>query len=281
MRILMDSTADVPPELIEKYNIYVIPINVMFGTEEFLDGVDITHKAFYEKTKNVTDANFPKTSQPTPYQFVQAYEEIIAAGDSEILTITVGEKLSGTYASAVMAKKEIGGRATIHLVDSEAGAGAFGFQVVEAARLAHAGADIDTILARIAEVKERTETIFMIDNLEYAVRGGRVSSWRSALASMLRIKPIMQLIDGVVVEHSKVRSHKKAVNYLIAHMKEKMGDKPLRVYVEYGGDPSYGEVLKTRVEQNFNIEELYFMDLCLPVAINMGPGALAFIAMEA
>lgn len=280
MKVVMDNAGDVPAGFIEEYDVYMMPINIMFGTEEYQSPYNITHKEFYAKTKTVTDANFPKTSQPTPYQFVEAYEKMIAEGETEFLTITISEKLSGTYASAVAAHKELEGKATFHLVDSQAGAGAFGFQVMEAAKMAKEGADIDEILARIEEVKRKTVTIFMIDNLEYAVKGGRVSSWRSAVASLLRIKPIMRLENGEVIEDNKVRSYKKAINYLIDYMKEHIGDKPIRAFVEYGGDPSNGLVLKERVQQEFNLTELHFMDLCIPVAINMGPGALAFIALE-
>lgn len=280
MKVVMDNAGDIPSEFIEKYNIHVMPINIMFGTEEYQSPYNITHKEFYAKTQSVTDANFPKTSQPTPHQLVEAYEKMIAEGETEFFTITISEKLSGTYASAVMAHKELEGKATFHLVDSEAGAGAFGFQVMEAAKLAQKGASAEQIKARVEEVKRKTTTIFMIDNLEYAVRGGRVSSWRSAVASLLKIKPIMRLENGLVVEDNKVRSYKKAINYLIDYMKERVGNKPIRAFVEYGGDQSNGLILKERVEQEFNITDLYFMDLCIPVAINMGPGALAFIALE-
>jgi DegV family protein with EDD domain len=280
MRIIMDDAGDVPAEFIAKYNIHVMPINVMFGTEEFLSGVTMNHKEFYAKVKTVTDANFPKTSQPTPHQFVEAYEKMIAEGETEFITITISEKLSGTYASAVMAHRELAGKATFHLVDSQSGAGAFGFQVMEAAKMAAEGASAAQILARIDEVKKKTTTIFMIDNLEYAVRGGRVSAWRSTVASLLKIKPIMKLEDGRVVEDSKVRSHKKAISYLVEYAKQRVGNKPVRAFVEYGGDASYGEALRIEAQEGLNIQELYFMDLCLPVAINMGPGALALIVME-
>lgn len=280
MRIVMDDAGDVPADYIKKYNIHVMPINVMFGTEEFLSGVTMSHKQFYEKTRTVTDANFPKTSQPTPHQYMEAYEKMIAEGETEFLTITVSEKLSGTYASAVMAHREMAGKATFHLVDSQAGAGAFGFQVMEAARMAAEGATAEAILAHLATIKKKIHTVFMVDNLEYAVRGGRVSAWRSTVASLLKIKPIMKLEDGRVVEDSKVRSHKKAVAYLLDYAQERVGKKPIRVFVQYGGDASYGEVLKAEVMQALNVKELHLMDLCIPVAINMGPGALALIFME-
>ena len=96
MRIVMDDAGDLPNALVEQYKIAVIPVNVMFGTQEFLSGVTMNHQEFYEKVKEVGDHNFPKTAQPTPYQFTEFYKDIVKEGEDEILTITVSEKLSGT-----------------------------------------------------------------------------------------------------------------------------------------------------------------------------------------
>lgn len=285
MKLVTDNAADIPHELIKKYDIYVMPINVMFGSEEFLSGVDLdhaqamNHEQFYQKTATVNDANWPKTSQPTPFQFIEAYEEMMAAGETEFLTITVGQKLSGTYASALMAKKELEGKATFHLVDSAAGSVALGFQVLEAARLIEEGADIDTILARVEEVKDQTMTCFMIDNLEYAVKGGRVSAWRSTVASLLKIKPIMILDDGLVVEHSKVRSPKKAMNAIIDYARSQVGDRPVKVGVAFAGTPENGQILLDKARENLNIVDTQFLEMAIPIAINMGPGAVGLFAL--
>ena len=126
MRIVMDDAGDAPAELLKQYNIYVVPINIMFGTEQFLSEITMTHAEFYEKVQAVTDANFPKTSQPTPTNSEEAYRMILAAGESEILTVTVSNRLSGTYASAAAAIRELEGEGTFHLFDSQAGSAAQG-----------------------------------------------------------------------------------------------------------------------------------------------------------
>jgi DegV family protein with EDD domain len=208
MRIVMDDAGDVPAESIKKHNLKILPVNVMFGTEEFLSGVDITHETFYEKVKAVGDHNFPKTSQPTPFQFVEAYESILAEGEKDILTITVSEKLSGTYASAVAAGKELEGQGNFYLFDSQGGSAAQGFMALEAAEMAAAGKDIDTVIARLKTMRESMVVVFLINSLEYAVKGGRVSALRSTMASLLNIKPIMQLENGLIVEAGKVRTYK-------------------------------------------------------------------------
>ncbi len=287
MQIVADGAADIPLDLIQKYGIHIVPVNVMFGEEEFLSAPNldhsraITHAQFYDKARTVTDANWPKTSQPTPFQFVEAYEEMIAGGKNEFLTITVSQKLSGTYASAEMARQELDGKAAFHIVDSATGSIGFGWQVIEAARLAAEGAGLDAILARIAELKEKTVTSFMIDNLEYAVRGGRVSSWRSTVASLLKIKPIMTVRDGLVVEENKVRSQGKALRYQVDYVKERVGDQPVWAGVAWSGTDENGQTLRQMASEELNVVDWQFLEMAVPIAINMGPGAVALFAVPA
>jgi len=270
----MDDAGDVPAESIKKHNLKILPVNVMFGTEEFLSGVDITHETFYEKVKAVGDHNFPKTSQPTPFQFVEAYESILAEGEKDILTITVSEKLSGTYASAVAAGKELEGQGNFYLFDSQGGSAAQGFMALEAAEMAAAGKDIDTVIARLKTMRESMVVVFLINSLEYAVKGGRVSALRSTMASLLNIKPIMQLENGLIVEAGKVRTYKKAMNYMVDFVKERVGDKPVKVAFLHARDVEGMRTLQALARPQLKIIEEIEVDLAIAVAINLGPGAL-------
>lgn len=287
MRIVTDGAADIPLDLIKKYKIHVMPINVMFGQEEFYTGPDLdhpqalTHSQFYAKAESVTDSNWPKTSQPTPFQFVEAFEKMIAEGETEFLTLTVSEKVSGTYASALMAKKELEGKATFHLVDSATGSVALGWQATEAARLAAEGADLVAIMARIDKLKETTVTVFMIDDLEYAVRGGRISSWRSTVASLLKIKPIMVMTGGAIVEDSKVRNQRKALRYLVDYAKERIGDQPVWAAVAWSKDQDNGNTLRELAEAELNIVDFHMIEMAIPLSINLGPGAVALFTVPA
>lgn len=274
MRLVMDDAGDIPAEYAQQYNIKILPVNVMFGTEEYLSGVTIDHNAFYEKARGVGAHNFPKTSQPTPFQFVEAYKEIISQGERDILTITVGEKLSGTYASAVAAAKELDGQANFHLFDSMGGSAAQGFMVMEAAEMDAAGADIESILARLAEIRETMVVTFLIDSLEYAVKGGRVSGLRGTMANLLNIKPIMKLENGEIVEAGKVRTHKKALDYIVDFVYQRVGDQPVRLAVIHARAPEGANQLKQMAAERFNIQQEIIVDMCIPVAINLGPGAL-------
>ncbi|MFZ0546212.1 MAG: DegV family protein [Candidatus Promineifilaceae bacterium] len=281
MRVVMDDAGDVPVEAVEKYRLTILPVNVMFGTEEFLSGVDITHETFYEKVKEVGDHNFPKTSQPTPFQFAEAYRSLLAEGEKEILTITVSEKLSGTYASAEAAGKELEKEGTFYLFDSQGGSAAQGFMAIEAAKMAEAGQDIDAILTRLEAMRETMVITFLINSLEYAVKGGRVSALRSTMASLLNIKPIMHLKDGLIVEAGKVRTYKKAMSYMIDLVKERVGDQPVRLAFLHARDLEGMRTLQAMARPQLNIIEEIEVDLAIAVAINLGPGALGIAAIPA
>lgn len=279
MRIVMDDAGDIPPEIVEKYNIHIMPINIMFGTEQYLSEIDMDRPAFYEKTKHVTSENFPKTSQPTPYQFVEAYKEILASGEDKILTVTVSEKLSGTYASAVAAAKELDGEGTFHLFDSQAGSAAQGYMAIEAARMAAEGASIDEILARLEQMRSEMVVGFTIDSLEYARKGGRVSNVKSVMASLLNIKPILRLDDGLIVEAGRVRTRKKAIGRIVEYVREHLGDREINLAVIHAGSPEDAAVLRQKAQAALNTAETITVDMAIAVAINLGPGALGLVAI--
>ena len=279
MRIVIDDAGDIPPAVAVEYNITIVPVNIMFGTEEFLSGSQMNHAQFYEKVKTIDNSNFPKTSQPTPYQFTQALEAVIAEGENEIYVITVGEKLSGTYASAIAAQKELADRATIHVFNSTGATAIMGFMAVEAARLLRAGKDAAAITARLTRMREEMVVYFMIDTLEYAVRGGRVGALRGTVASLLNIKPIMQLVDGQVVEAGRVRTPKKARDHIVRIVHEAIGNRPVRLAAIHANSLVLGSELLEIATAVFNVKESMVVDMTIPVAINLGPGALGLVAI--
>ena len=279
MRIVMDDVGDVPAELVQKYNIKVLPVNIMFGTEQFLSGIEMTPADFYEKTKQVTAENFPKTSQPTPYQFVTAYEEILAEGETEIMAITVSQKLSGTYESAVIAHNELEGRGTFHLFDSQAGSAAQGFMALEAARMAQKGVDAATILAKLRQMRDEMVVIFTIDSLEYAVKGGRVSSAKSLIASVLSVKPILKLEDGAIIEAGRVRTRKKAMMHIVDQIQGFVGSKSVKLAIMHAGAPQDAAQLQKLASGQVNASEEVIVDMAVAVAVNLGPGALGITAI--
>ena len=279
MRIVMDDAGDLPGDLISKYNIKVVPINITFGTDEYLTGITIDHDEFYAKVKDVGEYNFPKSSQPTPYQFKEIYKDILTEGEEEILTITVGEKLSGTFASAEAASKELEKEGSFYLFDSAGGSASQGYMVIEAARMAENGAGIEDILAKLREMSQKQIVVFLVDSLEYAVKGGRVGSLQSTMASLLRIKPIMQLKDGLIVEAGRVRTYSKALDYIVDYVFEKVSDRPIKMAVIHAGSPDGADKLQEKARNWLNYSEEFVTDMGISVAINLGPGALGIVAI--
>ena len=279
MQVIIDDAGDVPANLAEELDIRIIPVNIIFGTEEFLSGVNMGHKAFYDKVATVGDHNFPKTSQPTPYQFEELYRELIDRGVDEFLTVTVSEKLSGTYASATAAARVLEDQATFHLIDSQSGSAAQGLMAVEAARMAQAGETFAAIDARLREMRDSQSIYFLIDSLEYAVRGGRVGVLRSTVASLLNIKPIMKVEDGLIVEGGRVRTYGKAVSFIVDAVRKEVGDRPVKMSAIHSNDEEAGQALLEKARAALNCTESYLVDMSISVAINLGPGALGLIAI--
>ncbi len=279
MRVVMDDAGEIPAELVEKNNIAVIPVNITFGTEEFLSGITMSHQEFYEKVKEVGDHNFPKTAQPTPYQFTEFYRAILDEGEDEILTVTVSDKLSGTYASAEASRRELADQGTFHLFDSMGGSAAQGYIALEAARMAAEGVGTEAILDRLQTMRDQQVVVFLIDSLEYAVRGGRISSMQSTIASLLKIKPIMKLEDGLIIEAGKVRTHKKALDYIVEYVHERVGDRSIHLAFIHAGDPDGAVELQKRAMPKLNASEMITTEISIPVAINLGPGTLGIVAI--
>lgn len=280
MRIIIDDAADIPQHLIEAYDIYVVPINIIFGADQFLSGVTMTHAEFYDKIEVINDAAFPKTSQPSPFQFEEAYRALLAVGETEFLTITVSDRLSGTYASADAAARALAGRGRFHLFDSQSGSAAQGLMALEAARLLREGASIEAIMARLEQMRSEIVIIFTIDSLEFARRGGRVSNVKSVMASLLNIKPIVTVRDGIIVEAGRARTRRKAVTRIVADVAKRVGDRPARLAVVHANCEAEAEQLARQAETMLAKQgETLVTDMAISVAVNLGPGALGLIAI--
>jgi DegV family protein with EDD domain len=279
MRIVIDEAGDIPADLAKKYDIRTVPINIMFGTEQYLSNVDIDHATFYEKTKHVDSNSFPKTSQPTPYQFLKCYQEILAEGEDEILSIVVSQKLSGTYSSAVQAATEMEGQGTFHIFDSMAGSAVQGFMAIEAARMIAADADLDAIWVKLKQMRDEMTVVLTIDSLEYAVKGGRVSSMKSIMASLLSIKPILRVVDGTFEETTRVRTRKRALATIVELVRQHVGDRPTRLAVIHADAMRDARRLQEMARKVLTATEEFLMELSIPVAVNLGPGALGIVAI--
>ena len=214
-RIIIDSTCDLTPEI--KKQVHVVPLTVHFGEEEYIDGVTIDHKQFYEKLIE-TDVH-PSTSQATPAAFEEEYEKAKAAGESAVV-ITLSSKLSGTYQSAVIATEDYG---DIYVVDSASVTLGTSILVELALRLAEQGLTAAEIAKQLEEEKKKIVLVALVDTLEYLKKGGRISKTVAAFGTVLNIKPVLSVVDGEIQMLGKARGSKMGNNLLIQEINKAGG----------------------------------------------------------
>ena len=213
-RIIVDSTSDLMPEV--KKRVHVVPLTVHFGEQEYVDGVTIDHKTFYEKL--VESDVLPSTSQATPHAFAKEFEKAKAAGESAVV-ITVASKLSGTFQSAMIAADEY---ENIYVVDSGSVAVGGGILVELALRLLDEGMEAKEIAERLEEEKERIVVVALVDTLEYLKKGGRISKTVALAGAVLNIKPVLDVVDGEIRMLGKARGSRQGNNLLVQEI-EKAG----------------------------------------------------------
>jgi DegV family protein with EDD domain len=211
VKIVTDSVADIPPEIVQELGITVIPVILRFGEETFRDGIDITTDQFYERL--ATSKVMPTTSVPSLDLFARTYARLAEATD-EILVIMLSSKLSGIYNAARQSAELIESNCRIEVVDSGCAVMAQGFVVIRAAQAAQAGANLDETLAIVQRNLRRVDMQAAFDTLEYLKRGGRIGRAQAFMGSLLRVNPIITLRDGVVEPAGRTRSRAKAIDHL-------------------------------------------------------------------
>ncbi|MGB7874047.1 MAG: DegV family protein [Anaerolineales bacterium] len=278
LRIVTDGATDFPVGWEEELDIQIIPINIHFGEETFLQYIDIDLEGFYNKIG--TSSIFPKTSQPSPHQFTEFYKTIAEEGDT-ILSIHVTSKLSGTYASAVSAAEDLKDRYNIIPFDSAGGSLGIAFMCRAARQMEQAGRSVDEIVAYLESVRDKIRIIFTLDNLEYARRSGRVGMLSAALASVLNVKPIAVLKDGVLNMVERVRTRKASLDRVLEIGRETFGDQPVHLGVVHARDPESAMNLLDEAKKLFTYKDVVQSDLTISLAINLGPGTVGLVLYPA
>ena len=212
LRIVTDSTADLPDAVTAEYGITVVPLTVLFGDEELRDGIDINSEQFFTRLQR--ERQLPTTSQPSNGAFRETYERLIAEGATDILSIHVSEKLSGTLASARQGADGLDGARIVH-VDSKLVSAALGLGVVAAAAAARGGDGIDDVAASVEDRFGRTHIFFLLETLEYLRRGGRIGRAGELIGSLLKVKPVLTIEDGEVIPLSRIRTRRKGIEEIL------------------------------------------------------------------
>ena len=276
IRIVTDSTCDLPQNYVDRHNIRVVPIVINFGEEVYLDGETIDGPTFYRMIEE--RQALPKTSQPSPGDFTTAYREIAAAGDADqILSIHVTGKLSGTCHSAQMAAEMVKDEITVEVFDSLGGSAGMGFMCIEAARMAEAGASLQDILTRLAYIRGEVNILLTVAELRFAQMSGRVGKLQGTLASLLNVKPIISLEDGILDVGERVRTRRRAIGRLLELTAECVGDSPVNLGIVHAEALEEAEALLAQAQAMFNFQECYINDLALGLAVQFGPGTLGLI----
>jgi DegV family protein with EDD domain len=214
--IVTDSTADLPPELAGSRSIIVVPLTLNFDGKTLLDGVDILPDEFYRRLPQAS--THPTTSQPSPGRFAAAYSSLLADHES-VVSIHISEKLSGTYASARQAA-EMTDPKRVRVVDSEVVSMSLGLLTLTASALASKGADAEAIEAKMLDMRPHVQTYFSVATLEFLRRGGRIGRANALLGSVLQVKPVLCIRDGLVTPLERVRTFERALNRIVELTRE-------------------------------------------------------------
>lgn len=279
VKIIVDSTADLTPEVAARVGI--VPLMIRFGEKEYISGVDIDAKLFYEKL--VESGVLPTTSQPTPFVFTQAFREAVNAGDT-VVCITVSSKLSGTYQSAVIAAADFPGK--VFVVDSLTVAIGSGILTEYALRLADGGLGAEEIAWKLLQQRERVHVLALVDTLEYLKKGGRISPTVAFAGGLLNIKPVVTVSEGEVKLLGKARGSKQGNNLLVQEISKAGGvdfGKPLMLgYTGLSDAMLQKYILDSAALWEGKVEKLPVSIVGSVVGTHVGPGAVAvaFFAAE-
>ena len=272
VKIVIDSAADLAPEIKEKMT--VVPMTIRFGNEEYIDGVTINGKQFYEKL--IDGKVMPSTSQPTPDDFMRVMQQITDAGD-EAVVITISHKMSGTYQSANIAAAEFPGK--VFVVDSQTVTIGEGILAELALSLAESGMSASDIAERLCKERENIEIIALLDTLEYLKRGGRISKTAAIAGGLLSIKPVISVFDGEINVLGKARGSKQGNNLLVQQIESNGGidfSKPLMLGYTGFSQARLQEYIddSTALWKN-GVSSLRCAQIGSTVGTHAGPGAIA------
>ena len=269
VKIVTDSVADLPPQVIKELGITVVPLVVRFGTELYRDGIDLTAEQFFDKL--VHNQFLPVTSLPSPLTFAEVYDRLAEETD-EILVITLTAKLSGTHGVALQSVGLMKKKCRVEVIDSRLAAMAEGFIVITAARAARAGARFEEVEDIIHRNIPRVDFRAAFDTLEYLQRGGRVGKAQAFLGSLLKINPIIGMKDGEVFPFGKERTRARALDHLYdfvagySHIDE--------LAVEYAMALDEAEKLIERIGARFPKERIYRSRVGPVIGTHTGPSLL-------
>jgi DegV family protein with EDD domain len=277
--LVTDSTAWIPKDLTDKYNITVAPQVLIWGEQTLSDGVDIQPQEFYARIK--TAKVMPTTSQVSIVTMQSIFSGLLDKG-FDVLGIFISSKLSGTMQSAMQGREALSqGRDKVHIMDSNSTAMAMGFQVLAAARAVADGASLAEAKAVAEKARDHTGVYFAVETLEFLHRGGRIGGAARLIGTALNMKPVLALVDGRVEAIERIRTKSKALDRVLELVVEKTkGQSPIRIASLHANAPDEARALLDRATKALNVTESIFTEVSPVVGNHAGPGTvgLAYLA---
>ena len=266
VRVVTDSSCDLPVDVVEKYGIAVVPLTIRFGEEELVDGRDLTPAEFWARCAR--SSVLPETAAPAPGAFDAVFRNAAESGADGVVCINLSGKLSATGQSAATAATGVADVIPVRLVDSRSITLGLGLIVLEAARLAAEGADLDTVAAAAEDLAGRTRVLGTIDTLENLKKGGRIGAAQALMGSLLSIKPVIEVRDGAVEPGPKQRTRSRALRYVV----DKVAAEPAieHLAVMHGAAPDLGEFLDL-LAAHFPREKIVVSDIGPVIGTHSGP----------
>jgi len=273
VKIVTDSTSDIPDALAQELDITVVPIYILFGIESYRDGLDISHDTFYER---LLGGEQPTTSQPTPQDFIQAYQEVVGKADG-ICSIHISSGLSGTYSSALQAANAKPWPCPINVIDTHLLSISHGILAIKAARMAKEGKGLEEISSSVESMMKKVRLLVLFDTLKYLERGGRIGKAKSLVGAVLSGKPLLTMRDGEFIPVGQVRNRKKGIDKL-ADFAAGAGDIK-EMCILHSTTPDEANALAERLDPVFPQEKTLVARLGAGLAPHGGPGVLAIVTL--
>lgn len=275
IKIVTDSSSDIPPEVARELGITVVPLTVAFGDEAYLDGVEITADTFYTRLENTSV--WPTTSSPSIGQFAETFNSLADETD-EIVAILLSSKFSPCYEYGLKAKDLVKKPCRIEVIDSQLGAAPLGLVVIAAAREIIAGASIDETIAKVNDTIPRAKVLIFFDTLKYLEKGGRIGKARALMGSILGAKPLVTIKDGESFPAGRVRSRREGLDRLFkfAISFSDVSD----MIVEHTNSLDEANSMAERIQTVLPSTRIYLSRICPVIGTHLGPGAIGVSVLE-
>lgn len=275
--LITDSTCSLPQEYVDKYNIHIVRLKIIYKDGEYIDGVNITPEEVYSRLEK----ELPTTSMPSVDDVTTLYEKLVAEGYTHAIVLPISSGLSGTINSFRLGSQEFDDKIKSFIFDTKIVSMAVGLSVIEIAKLIEKGKNFEYICNAIPRLRENTEMYFTVDTLEYLIKGGRIGRVTGGVGQLLNLKPIIKMSDeGTYTTHCKVRGSKKAFNELVKLISDILDSSKCKVVIMTGTMHDEAEKLKEIFKSHANTEFIYSGLITPAIGIHSGPQVLAVAVIK-